>query len=133
MEASPAGDAKKEPPEVDEVNFTFGPRQWRVRGVGKNLAFDTLRVQLRVLVHSGGQQCFHLDNLDLCNAKHRNSFIAQAHAETHMDEQLIKRDLAQVFLKVEELQRSNASTRRWSRSRRKSSCRMPNAPRRWSC
>ena len=84
--------------------FTFGPRQWRVRGIGKNLAFDTLRVQLRVLVQSGGQQSFHLDNLDLCNAKHRNSFIAQAHAETHMDEQLLKRDLAQVFLKVEELQ-----------------------------
>jgi hypothetical protein len=87
------------------VTFTFGPRQWRVRGVGKNLAFDTLRVQLRVLVqHGNGQQSFHLDTFDLCNAKHRNSFIAQAHAETHMDEQLLKRDLAQVFLKVEELQ-----------------------------
>ena len=72
--------------------------------LGKNLAFDTLRVQLRVLVQSGGQQSFHLDTLDLCNAKHRNSFIAQAHAETHMDETLLKRDLGQVFLKVEELQ-----------------------------
>ena len=100
----PAGDAKKEPHETDELCFTFGPRQWRVRGVGKNLAFDTLRVQLRVLVQSGGQRSFHLDNLDLCNAKHRNSFIAQAHAETHLDEQLLKRDLAQVFFKVEELQ-----------------------------
>jgi DNA primase len=103
-EPSPAGEARKEPPEVDELCFTFGPRQWRVRGVGKNLAFDTLRVQLRVLVQSGGQRSFHLDNLDLCNAKHRNSFVAQAHAETHLDEQLLKRDLAQVCLKVEELQ-----------------------------
>ena len=104
MEAPPPTAPAKPVVEADEVTFTFGPRQWRVRGVGKNLAFDTLRVQLRVLVQSGGQQSFHLDNLDLCNAKHRNSFIAQAHAETHMDEQLLKRDLAQVFLKVEELQ-----------------------------
>jgi DNA primase len=104
VETPKAADPVKPSVEADEVNFTFGPRQWRVRGVGKNLAFDTLRVQLRVLVQSGGQQCFHLDNLDLCNAKHRNSFIAQARAETHLDEQLLKRDLAQVFLKVEELQ-----------------------------
>jgi hypothetical protein len=81
--------------EPDEVTFTFGPRQWRVRGVGKNLAFDTLRVQLRVLVqHGNGQHSFHLDTLDLCNAKHRNAFIAQAHAETRLDENLLKRDLA---------------------------------------
>ncbi len=84
--------------------FTFGPRQWRVRGVGKNLAYDTLRVQLRVLVQGGEQYSYHLDMLDLCNAKHRQSFIAQAHAETHLDENLLKRDLGQVFLKIEELQ-----------------------------
>ncbi len=104
-ESSPARDARKDPREADELNFPFGPRQWRVRGLGKNLAFETIRVQLRVLVqHGNGQQSFHLDTLDLCNAKHRNAFIAQAHAETHLDEQLLKRDLAQVFLKVEELQ-----------------------------
>ncbi len=86
------------------MTFIFGPRQWRVRGVGKNLGFDALRVQLRVLVQNGEQYSFHLDNLDLCSAKHRNSFIALAHAETQLDQQLLKRDLGQVFLKVEELQ-----------------------------
>jgi len=91
-------------PTGDEVVFRFGPRQWRVRGVGKNLAYETLRVQLRLLVDSGEQHRFHLDMLDLCNAKHRQSFIAQARAETQLDEQLLKRDLGQVYLKVEELQ-----------------------------
>ena len=106
MEAPTETPAKveKEPPAGDEVFFTFGPRQWRVRGVGKNLSFETLRVQLRVLVQGSDQYSYHLDMLDLCNAKHRQSFIAQAQAETRLDENLLKRDLGQVFLKVEELQ-----------------------------
>jgi DNA primase catalytic core len=48
--------AAKEPPATDEVFFTFGPRQWRVRGIGKNLSFESLRVQLRVLVQGGAGQ-----------------------------------------------------------------------------
>jgi DNA primase len=103
-EAPPASVTEKEAQEADEVCFTFGPRQWRVRGVGKNLSFETLRVQLRILVQGSEQYSYHLDTLDLCNAKHRQSFIAQAQAETRLDENLLKRDLGQVFLKVEELQ-----------------------------
>lgn len=75
-----------------------------MRGVGKNLSFETLRVQLRIFVQGPEQYSYHLDTLDLCNAKHRQSFIAQAQAETRLDENLLKRDLGQVFLKVEELQ-----------------------------
>jgi DNA primase len=101
---SPSSGLEQKVQEADEVCFNFGPRQWRVRGVGKNLAYESLRVQLRVLVQSGEQYSFHLDTLDLCNAKHRQSFIAQAKAETRLDENLLKRDLGQVFLKVEELQ-----------------------------
>ena len=89
---------------ADEVTFTFGPRQWRVRGIGKNLSFDTLRVQLRIGVRSGESYKFHLDTLDLCNAKHRQSFIAQAQGETGLDAELLKGDLGQVLLKAEELQ-----------------------------
>ncbi len=102
--SSPTDALAKPATDADETFFNFGPRQWRVRGVGKNLAFETLRVQLRVLVQSGEQYSFHLDSLDLCNAKHRQSFISQAQAETRLDENLLKRDLGQVFLKVEELQ-----------------------------
>ncbi len=103
-EAPPVNGTEKQAREADEVCFTFGPRQWRVRGVGKNLSFETLRVQLRIFVQGPEQYSYHLDTLDLCNAKHRQSFIAQAQAETRLDENLLKRDLGQVFLKVEELQ-----------------------------
>jgi DNA primase catalytic core len=88
------------PANGDEASFTFGERQWRVRGVAKNLSFETLRVQLRVL--SG--ESYHLDTLDLCNAKHRQNFLAQAHGETGQAADALKRDLGQVLLKVEELQ-----------------------------
>ena len=101
--AVPAGEAAADgvqTPSADEVNFIFGERQWRVRGIGKNLSFETLRVQLRVL--SG--ENYHLDTLDLCNAKHRQNFLAQAHGETGQAADVLKRDLGQVLLKVEERQ-----------------------------
>jgi len=88
------------PANGDEVSFAFGERQWRVRGIGKNLSFESLRVQLRVM-HGDS---YHLDTLDLCNAKHRQSFLAQAHGETGLAADALKRDLGQVLLKVEELQ-----------------------------
>ncbi len=108
-EAAPVEPAKPEPSEStiadapasgDEASFTFGERQWRVRGVAKNLSFETLRVQLRVMAGEN----YHLDTLDLCNAKHRQNFLAQAHGETGQAADALKRDLGQVLLKVEELQ-----------------------------
>jgi len=84
----------------DEASFTFSERQWRVRGIAKNLSFETLRVQLRVMVGEN----YHLDTLDLCNAKHRQNFLAQAQGETGQAAEVLKRDLGQVLLKVEELQ-----------------------------
>jgi DNA primase catalytic core len=90
---------------ADEATFTFGERAWRVRGVAKNLSFETLRVQLRVLfAPASGDARFHLDTLDLCNAKHRQNFVAQARDETGLSGDILKRDLGQVLLKVEELQ-----------------------------
>jgi len=60
-----------------EVTFKFGDRTWRVRGLAKNMSFETLRVNL--LIRRG--EDFHVDGLDLYNAKHRTAFIAQAAAE----------------------------------------------------
>jgi DNA primase len=57
--------------------MTFGQRQWRVRGIAKNLSYESLRVQLRVKVAEN----YHLDTLDLCNAKHRQGFLAAAQEE----------------------------------------------------
>jgi DNA primase len=90
----------------DEQTFTFGERSWRVRGLSKNLTFETMKVQLRAMrgnSHSGTER-FHLDTLDMCNAKHRQGFIAQAAAETGLTADLLKRDMGAVLLKLEELQ-----------------------------
>lgn len=100
-----AGDACPANGHADEATFAFGERAWRVRGVAKNLSFETLRVQLRLLVAAAsGEARFHLDTLDLCNAKHRQNFVAQARDETGLSADILKRDLGQVLLKVEELQ-----------------------------
>jgi DNA primase len=93
-----------EPVEPDAHGWTFGERQWRVRGIAKNPSYETLRVQLRVWVERRTGPAFHLDTLDLCNAKHRANFVEAAHLETGVGTDHLKRDLAQVLLKAEEQQ-----------------------------
>ncbi len=85
---------------ADEHTFTFGERVWRVRGLAKNLSFETMKVQLRAM---RGDR-FHLDTLDMCNAKHRAGFVAQAAEETGLVPDILKRDIGAVLLKLEELQ-----------------------------
>ena len=78
----------------DEYTFAFGERAWRVRGLAKNLSFETMKVQLRAM---RGDR-FHLDTLDLCNAKHRHGFVTQAAVETGLAADLLKRDIGAVLL-----------------------------------
>jgi DNA primase len=80
--------------------MTFGQRQWRVRGIAKNLSYESLRVQLRVKVAEN----YHLDTLDLCNAKHRLGFLAAAQEETTLASEILKKDLGIILLAVEERQ-----------------------------
>lgn len=47
---------------------------------------------------------FHVDALDLYNAKHRGAYVAQAAGELGLSAEAIKGDLARVLLKLEELQ-----------------------------
>jgi hypothetical protein len=56
-----------------------------VRGLAKNLAVDVLKVNL--MVASG--EAFHVDTLDLYNAKQRGHYMAQAAAETGLAEPLV--------------------------------------------
>jgi DNA primase catalytic core len=83
-----------------EVTFEFGDRHWRVRGLAKNMSYETLR--LNVLVRRG--DAFHVDGFDLYNAKHRAAYVAQAAAELGLAADIIKGDLGRVLLKLEELQ-----------------------------
>jgi hypothetical protein len=104
--ASPAVEPPAAPREAsapDEHLFTFGERSWRVRGLAKNLSFETMKVQLRAM---RGDR-FHLDTLDMCNAKHRAGFVAQAAEETGLAADILKSDIGAVLLRLEELQEAN--------------------------
>ncbi|MFZ2651069.1 MAG: hypothetical protein WA210_13285 [Burkholderiaceae bacterium] len=90
-----------------EVTMTLGEgqvaRRWRVRGLAKNLAVDVLKVNVRV----GAGDAFHVDTLDLYGAKARAHYVAQASAETAIDERILKADLGRVLLALEQLQDEN--------------------------
>jgi hypothetical protein len=98
------------PPEITadvrehEVTFDFGDRHWRVRGLTKNMSYETLRVNVLVRRSVAGAEAFHVDALDLYNAKHRGAYVAQAAGELGLSAEAIKGDLARVLLKLEDLQ-----------------------------
>lgn len=83
-----------------EVYLTCDSRSYRIRGLEKNLSYEQLK--LNVLVREGDY--FHVDTLDIYSAKHRQSFIKQASLELSISEDVIKRDLGKVLLKLEQLQ-----------------------------
>lgn len=57
-----------------EVVVCFGDRRWRARGLGRNLAYDVLKVNL---LASRGES-FHVDSFDLYHARARASFATRA-------------------------------------------------------
>ena len=84
----------------NEIVIPIGNRTYRVRGLEKNLAFDVLKVN--VLVRKNEQ--FYIDTFDIYAARQRSIFVKEAARELMLDEDTIKRDLAKVLLKLEELQ-----------------------------
>jgi DNA primase len=80
--------------------ITLGDRRWRVRGLAKNLSYDTLRVNLL----SARGQGFHVDTLDLYSARQRTAYAKAAADELGVGEDQVKADLGRVLLKLEELQ-----------------------------
>jgi len=87
-----------------EIVLSFGDgkdaRRYRVRGLGKNLAVDVLKINLMV----SRDEAFHVDTLDLYAAKPRAAYIAQAAQETGIAEAILKADLGRVLLALEGLQ-----------------------------
>jgi DNA primase len=95
-----------------EVHIRFGEgvaaRAWRVRGLAKNLSPDTLKVNVRVAIGMDGKGAmnadsgsFHVDTLDLYNAKQRGQYVTLAAAETGIEERLLKADLGRVLMALE--------------------------------
>ena len=94
--------APEVPAEVtaEEVVIRLGDRRYRVRGLGKNLAYDVLRINLLASRGEG----FHVDTLDLYSARQRAAYVKPAAEELGVMEDVVRKDLGQVLLKLEELQ-----------------------------
>ena len=86
--------------DAEEIVLGLGDREWRVRGLGRNTGFESLKVTLRLTC----AERWHLDNLDLCVARQRALFVDAAASETALKPELVKRDLGHVLSKLEELQ-----------------------------
>lgn len=98
---APAVPALEIPCEVGdaEIVFTLGAVRYRVRG------FDAKATgALKVNVLASVDEKFHVDTLDLYNAKARANYIARVAAELRIKEETIKADLGRVLLKLEMLQ-----------------------------
>ena len=104
--AHPAQVELDQPREVEadiaehEITLTFGDRRYRVRGFGKNLSYEVLRVNLLISC----KERIHVDTFDIYSARHRQTFIKQACAELELEEGVIKNDIGKVLLKLELLQ-----------------------------
>ncbi len=83
-----------------EVLLTLGSRMYRVRGLPRN----TQAGQLKVNLLACNDQGFHTDSLELYQAKQRQVFINQACIELGVTQEVIKKDLGKVLLKLEALQ-----------------------------
>lgn len=86
----------------DEVFVRFAARSWRIRGAGKeaNRTTDALRVALSVTDLASGR--FHLDTLDLYQARLRAGFLTAAVTELHVDAATLRAELAEVIGAAEE-------------------------------
>jgi|CXWL01.1.fsa_nt_gi DNA primase catalytic core len=95
-----------------EIVLVFADRRYRVRGWKKPLQPDALKVNLLVSRIEGGAETqadpsggrFHVDTLDLYNAKARATYIKQAGIEICIAEDTLKQDLGRILLKLEALQ-----------------------------
>jgi hypothetical protein len=83
----------------DEVMLSFGPRQWRVRGLLKNSSLAAIKVSVRVMLDA----VFFQDVLDVLSARARAAFLRQAVDELGLEERVLKADLGKVILQLEAL------------------------------
>jgi len=78
------------------INFTLDGRQYRVRGLSAT-GLDRLRVNVRITV----DQSFHLDTLDLYQARARGLFAQSAAKICNVEERQVGADLLQIVERLE--------------------------------
>ncbi len=96
--------AKENKPQLERVGdyhvLRLGGREYRAGGLEKNNSLEVLKVALR-LRHG---EDFHLDSFDMAKDTERRRFIERAAEETHLEKDLIKRDIGRLLLLLEEEQ-----------------------------
>jgi DNA primase len=91
----------------DEVHLSFdGQRRYRIRGLERNHSSQ----QLKVNILAARDELVHLDTLDLYKARSRNSFIKATATELFTDNDVIKRDIGTMLLRLEQLQHDRIAT-----------------------
>jgi hypothetical protein len=73
-----------------ELLLRCGPRVWRVRGWQKNTVAEVMKVNVQVRDEATG--AFHVDSLDMYNARARQEYIAAAASELESEPSVIKRE-----------------------------------------
>ena len=86
----------------DEVVMSFGERRYRVRGLAKNLSYETLKINL----HIAREDAYYVDTFDLYSARQRHLYIVNAAKDIAVGEEIVKTDLGRVLLKLEALQQA---------------------------
>jgi DNA primase len=104
-EPAPPAPRPREPSGGDELQYCFGDRRWRVRGLGKNKTPGILRLNLLVSREGAG---FHVDTLELYSARQRGVFVKLGAEELGVEESVIKRDLGELLLRLEQRQEEAA-------------------------
>ncbi|HCD7569995.1 TPA: toprim domain-containing protein, partial [Pseudomonas aeruginosa] len=89
-----------------DLLLTVADRHWRVRGWKKNLGPEQMRVNVQVRREASdkAEAAYYVDSFDLYAAKAHYSYLKQASSELGVAEELLKRDLGQLLLKLEGLQ-----------------------------
>jgi DNA primase catalytic core len=89
----------------EDIFLMQGDRRYRVRGLSKNMGYELLKVNVLVSGKTPrGESAFHVDTLDLYLARQRGVFMKQAAEELGIKEEVIRRDLGRVLMKLEEMQ-----------------------------
>jgi DNA primase catalytic core len=89
----------------EDIFLQQGDRRYRVRGLNKNMSYELLKVNVLVSGRTPrGESAFHVDTLDLYSARQRGMFTKQGAEELGIKEDVLRRDLGRVLLKLEELQ-----------------------------
>ena len=88
----------------EDVLMRIANREYRVRGLEKNMSDAMLKVNLRVLgVNKHGDVALHVDTLELNHARPRMAFCKQAADELTVKEETLRREVGLLMLKLEML------------------------------